>query len=141
MKNESDDEDDDSDTKMKDPLEFKIKTTRLVKVATPLIFKGKSSKLKIAATAGKATKAPKERKIEAAGPKRPLEKPPIEKDYQDWEKENWQLGESIELLEEWTKISTTDEKYAKYKRILTAEIQGLKNETRTTLDKQEKTYY
>ncbi len=46
-KNESDDEDDDGDVKMKDPLEFRIKTIRLVKVATPLIFKGKPSKLKV----------------------------------------------------------------------------------------------
>ncbi|KAE8440291.1 hypothetical protein EG329_010043 [Mollisiaceae sp. DMI_Dod_QoI] len=58
-------------------------------------------------------KAPKEKKAGAAGPKRPLEEPPIEKDYQDWEKENWQLEELVEPLEEWTKISTMDEKYAK----------------------------
>ncbi|KAE8440438.1 hypothetical protein EG329_007612 [Mollisiaceae sp. DMI_Dod_QoI] len=255
-KNKSDDEDDDGDTRMKDPLEFRIKTTRLVKVATPLIFKGKPSEFKVhlakitiyiehnvdifeddsnkvtfaifylegpafdymeiffrdfrgnmkrdwkpqtkamfddfevykrcltkiysdvdereeatriakkkegncyncgkaghwakkckaskkqtAAIAKKATKAPKERKTEAAGPKGPLEKPSIEKDYQDWERENWQLGESIEPFEEWTKISITNEKYAKYKRILIAEIQGLRNETWTTFNKQEETYY
>ncbi|KAE8452312.1 hypothetical protein EG329_001012 [Mollisiaceae sp. DMI_Dod_QoI] len=46
-KNESDDEDDDGDTRMKDLPEFRIKTTRLVKVATPPIFKGKPSKLKV----------------------------------------------------------------------------------------------
>ncbi|KAE8440335.1 hypothetical protein EG329_008668 [Mollisiaceae sp. DMI_Dod_QoI] len=133
MKNESDDEDDDGDTRMKDLPEFRIKTTKLVKVATPPIFKGKPLELKVhlakiiiyikynkqgkgksqnkgqakkkegscyncgkagywakeckapkkqtAATAEKATKAPKEKKIEAAGPKGLLEKPPIEKDY------------------------------------------------------------
>ncbi|KAE8440332.1 hypothetical protein EG329_008672 [Mollisiaceae sp. DMI_Dod_QoI] len=179
-KNESDDEDDDGDTRMKDLLEFRIKTTRLVKVATPPIFRGKPSELKkqgkrkpqnkgqtkkkegscyncgkaghwakeckalkkqTAATAGKAVKAPKEKKTKAAGPKGLLEKPLTEKDYQDWERENWQLEESIKPLEKWIKISTTDEKYAKYKRTLTAEIQGLKNETRTTPDKQEETYY
>ncbi|KAE8445387.1 hypothetical protein EG329_013400 [Mollisiaceae sp. DMI_Dod_QoI] len=46
-KNESDDEDDDDNVKIKDPLEFRIKTTRLIKVATPPIFKGKPSKLKV----------------------------------------------------------------------------------------------
>ncbi|KAE8440343.1 hypothetical protein EG329_008461 [Mollisiaceae sp. DMI_Dod_QoI] len=46
-KNESDDEDDDGDTRIKDLPEFRIKTTRLVKVATPLIFKGKPSELKV----------------------------------------------------------------------------------------------
>ncbi|KAE8443154.1 hypothetical protein EG329_002323 [Mollisiaceae sp. DMI_Dod_QoI] len=47
MKNKSDDEDDDGDIKMKDLLEFRIKTTRLVKVATLLIFRGKPLKLKV----------------------------------------------------------------------------------------------
>ncbi|KAE8440538.1 hypothetical protein EG329_007255 [Mollisiaceae sp. DMI_Dod_QoI] len=46
-KNESDDEDDDGDTRIKDLSEFKIKTTRLVKVATLLIFRGKPLELKI----------------------------------------------------------------------------------------------
>ncbi|KAE8440426.1 hypothetical protein EG329_008002 [Mollisiaceae sp. DMI_Dod_QoI] len=46
-KNESDDEDDDGDVRMKDPPEFRIKTTRLVKVATPPIFRGKPSELKV----------------------------------------------------------------------------------------------
>ncbi|KAE8440427.1 hypothetical protein EG329_008003 [Mollisiaceae sp. DMI_Dod_QoI] len=47
----------------------------------------------------------------------------------------------MELLEEWTKISTTDEKYAKYKKTLTAGIQGPGNETRAGPSKQEETYY
>ncbi|KAE8445095.1 hypothetical protein EG329_013810 [Mollisiaceae sp. DMI_Dod_QoI] len=46
-KNEFDDEDDDSDIKIKDLLKFRIKITRLVKVATPPIFKGKPSELKV----------------------------------------------------------------------------------------------
>ncbi|KAE8444039.1 hypothetical protein EG329_000907 [Mollisiaceae sp. DMI_Dod_QoI] len=45
-KNEFDDEDDDGDIRMKDLSEFRIKTIRLVKVATPLIFKGKPLELK-----------------------------------------------------------------------------------------------
>ncbi|KAE8440340.1 hypothetical protein EG329_008562 [Mollisiaceae sp. DMI_Dod_QoI] len=101
----------------------------------------RAPKKQTAAIARKATKAPKEKKTEVAGPKGLLEKPPIKKDYQDWERENWQLGESIEPLEEWIKISTTDEKYAKYKRTLTMEIQGPKSKTRTTPDKQKEIYY
>ncbi len=46
-KNESDDEDNNGDVKIKDLSEFKIKTTRLVKIATPLIFRGKPSELKV----------------------------------------------------------------------------------------------
>ncbi|KAE8440303.1 hypothetical protein EG329_009538 [Mollisiaceae sp. DMI_Dod_QoI] len=46
-KNESDDEDDDGDTKMKDLPKFRIKTTRLVKIATPPIFKRKPLELKV----------------------------------------------------------------------------------------------
>ncbi|KAE8452954.1 hypothetical protein EG329_012141 [Mollisiaceae sp. DMI_Dod_QoI] len=46
-KNESEDENDNGDIKMKDLLKFKIKTIRLVKVATPPIFKGKPSELKV----------------------------------------------------------------------------------------------
>ncbi|KAE8440302.1 hypothetical protein EG329_009539 [Mollisiaceae sp. DMI_Dod_QoI] len=46
-KNKSNDKDDNSNIKMKDLLEFRIKTIRLIKVATPPIFKGKPSKLKV----------------------------------------------------------------------------------------------
>ncbi|KAE8442457.1 hypothetical protein EG329_003358 [Mollisiaceae sp. DMI_Dod_QoI] len=46
-KNESDAEDDDGDTRMKDLSEFRIKTTKLIKVATPLIFKGKPLEFKV----------------------------------------------------------------------------------------------
>ncbi|KAE8440429.1 hypothetical protein EG329_008001 [Mollisiaceae sp. DMI_Dod_QoI] len=47
MKNEFDNKNDDSDVKIKDLSEFRIKITKLVKVATPFIFKGKSSELKV----------------------------------------------------------------------------------------------
>ncbi|KAE8440327.1 hypothetical protein EG329_008676 [Mollisiaceae sp. DMI_Dod_QoI] len=84
-KNESDNEDDDGDIRIKDPPKFKIKIIRLIKVAMPLIFKGKPSELKTtrikSLIAGKATKAPKKKKIEAARPKELLKKLFIEKDY------------------------------------------------------------
>ncbi len=47
MNNKSDNKNNNGNTKIKDLLKFKIKTTKLIKVITLLIFKRKLSKLKV----------------------------------------------------------------------------------------------